>query len=77
MTKTSYTTSYSLMQWYDKWMVVKTTSDSVKKGYLRDVRNGATVWYFDPLYARGYSKKTALRHLRDLRASDPTCDEDF
>lgn len=69
--------SYSLVQWYDKWDVVKSTPDSVVKLYLRDVRNGATVWYTDQLYARHYSKKTAMRHLRNLRASDPDCDEDF
>lgn len=69
--------SYSLVQWYDKWDVVKSTPDSVVKFYLRDVRNGTTIWYRDQLYARHYSKETAMRHLRNLRASDPDCDEDF
>ena len=73
----SYTTSYSLMQWYDKWIVVCSRPDTVRKSYLRDVRNGATVWYHDPLYARPYSLKTAMRHLREMRASDPYCDEDY
>lgn len=70
-------TSYSLQDWYGKYIVVKSTPDSVRKGYLRDVRNGSTVWYFDPLYARAYSFKTAMRHLRNLRASDPECCEDY
>ena len=69
--------SYSLMEYHGKWVVMKSTPNSVRKGYLRDVRNGATVWYFDPLYARAYSYKTAMWHLRDLRASDPNCEEDF
>lgn len=68
--------SYSLMEWHGKWNVVKSTPDSVRKFYLSSVRNGATIWFTDQLYARHFSKKTALRHLRDLRANDPDCDED-
>ena len=68
--------SYSLMEWHGKWDVMKSTPDSVRKFYLNSVRNGRTIWFTDQLYARHFSKKTALRHLRDLRASDPDCDED-
>lgn len=75
-------TSYSLMEWHGKWDVVKTEPDSVVKLYLNRVHSTGsgtfgTVWFRDQLYARHYSKKTALRHLRNLRASDPDCDEDY
>ena len=71
------TTSYSLMQWFDKWLVVKAVPWSVRKWYLKDVRNGKYTWVSDPLYAKGYSRKTADRHLRNMRANDDFCEEDF
>lgn len=69
--------SYSLMNWHGRYIIVQTSPDNARKSYLQSVRNGATVWFFDPMYARPFSKKTAMRHIRDLRASDPECQEDF
>lgn len=71
------TTSYHLMQWYGKWIVVKSFPLSVRKWYLKGVRNGCEKWCCDPLYAQAYSEKTAHRHLRNLRANDPSCEEDY
>ena len=69
--------SYSIREWYGKWIVVKTVPNTAKKLYLTSVRNGAEIWMCDPLYARPFSKQTAMRHLRECRASDPECEEDY
>ena len=69
--------SYSLVEWYGKYDVMRTTSDSVRKAYLMRVQGTGTIWHYDQLYARHYSYKTAMRHLRNLRASDPECNEDY
>lgn len=61
-------TSYSLKEWYGKYIVTQTDTETGRKSYLGYVRNGATIWYFDPLYAKPYSLQTAKRHMRDLQA---------
>lgn len=72
------TNSYSIHDWFGKSLVCRSSPDSVKKWYIHHIsRSGGVTWVSDPLYAKPYSRATALRHLRSLRASDPNCDEDY
>lgn len=62
--------TYSLQNWYGKYIVVKTVPGIFGHGYLKSFRNGEAIWYRDPLYARAYTYKTAMHHLRTISADD-------
>ena len=67
--------SYSVMHWQGKYIVVKTLPNG-RKFHLQSVYRNACIWCFDPLYARKFAYSTAMKHLKNLRASDPDCEED-
>lgn len=58
---------YSLREWYGKYLVVKTDPNGARL-YLRGIAGSVLCWYHDPLYARPFTLRTALKHLMNLRA---------
>ena len=71
------TNSYNIEERYTKFLVRRTSSDSRKKWYISHVSSNGATWVSDPLYAKQYSYRTALRHVKSLRASDPNCYENY
>ena len=67
--------SYSMIEKGGKYIVRKASPDGMS--YLMSVQGSGSVWWFEPSKARAYSRKTALWHLRNFRASDPDCEEDY
>ena len=69
--------SYSVMHWYEKYIVVKSVPNTVRKFYIRTIYHGKITWTTDSTYAKQYNYSTAMKHLRNLRNNDPNCEEDF
>jgi len=51
--------------WYDKTNVYYYDNNG-RKLYIKSFRNGSYTWTKDPLYARHYTEKAAVKHMNTL-----------
>ena len=66
MSKGPWPVSVGMWDGVTGWIVWKTDSHTGWRWYVKYYRNGEFVWTSDKLYAKGYSLKTAQKHLKKV-----------